>query len=115
MAAPGRSGLRRSALSGVRQRLPLLETLLDECRPLGRVVAVQHFPVTWVGTEVDPGGPRVEGVGAVRARRPVAAGAIDALELDLTGSLELGSVRVTGTFALPEVEDAGRIDPFLRR
>jgi len=56
----------------------------------------------------------MEGVGALRARRPVAAGAIDTLELDLTGPLELGSVRMTGTFALPEVEDAGRIDAFLR-
>src|SRR3954470_23756967 len=115
MAARGRSGLRRSARSGVRQRLPLLETLLDECRPLGRVVAVQHFPVTWVGTEVDPGGPCGEGVGAVRARRPVAAGAIDAPELDLPGPLEFGSVWKTGTFAIPEIEDAGRIDLFLRR
>src|SRR5438094_9273770 len=103
------------ATSGVRHRLPLLETPLDECRPLGGVVAVQHGHVTRVGAEVDPGGPRVEGVGAVRARREVAAGTIDALELDLTGPLELGGVRMTGTFALPEVEDARRIDPFLRR
>ena len=57
----------------------------------------------------------MEGVGALRARRPVAAGTIDALELDLTGPLELGSVRATGTFALSEVEDARRIDVFLRR
>src|SRR5438445_12997308 len=96
-------------------RFPLLETPLDECRPLGGVVAVQHSHVTGVGAKVDPGGARVEGIGAVRARREVAAGAVDALELDLTGPLELGSVRMTGTFALPEVEDAGRTDPFLRR
>ena len=93
----------------------LLDTPFDERRPLGGVVAVQHVRVARVGTEVDPGGAREEGVGAVRARREVAARAIDALELDLTGSLELGSVCLTGTFALPEVEDAGRIDQFLRR
>src|SRR5580700_625655 len=101
------------ARSGVRERLPLLEPPFDEYRPLGGV-AVQHSRVIWVGAEVDPGGPCMEGVGALRARRPVAAGASDALELDLTGPLELGSVRMTGTFALPEVEDAGRIDAFLR-
>src|SRR5215469_15124416 len=103
------------AKSGVRHRLPILEPPSDECCPLGGVVAVQYGRVAWVGTEVDPGGPRVEGVAALRARRPVADGAIDALELDLTGPLELGGVRVTGTFALKEVEDAGRIDAFLRR
>src|SRR5215472_1266440 len=101
--------------SGVRERLPLLELPFDECRPLGGGVAVQHSRVTWVGTQVNPGGPRMGGAGALRARRPVAADAIYALELDLTGPLELGSVRIAGTFALPEVEDAGRIDAFLRR
>src|SRR4051794_24214673 len=103
------------AESEIRQRLPLLETLLDECRTLGGVAAVQHRHVIRVGPEIDPGCPSVKGVGAVRARRPVATGAIDVLELDLTGPLELRSVRVTGTFALPEVENAGRIGPFLRR
>ena len=102
------------ARSGVRERLPLLEPPFDESRPLGGV-AVQHSRVTWVGTEVDPGGPRMEGAAALRARRPVADGAIDALELDLTGPLELGSVRIAGTFAVPVVEDAGRIGAFLRR
>src|SRR6185437_16085426 len=103
------------ARSGVRERLPLLEPPFDECCPLSGVVAVQHGDVTGVGTEIDPGGPRVAGVGAFGARRPVTAGAVDALQLDLTGRLEPGSVRMTGTFALPEVEDAGRIDEFLRR
>src|SRR5580693_382052 len=103
------------ARSGVRERLPLIEPPFDECHPFGGGVAVQHSRVIWVGTEVDPGGACAEGVGALRTRRPVAAGAIDALELDLTGPLELGSVRMTGTFALPEVENAGRIDAFLGR
>jgi len=66
--------------SGVRERFPLFELPLDECRPLGGV-AVQHGGVVWVGTEVDPGGPCLEGVGALRARCPVAAGAVGALEL----------------------------------
>src|SRR5215469_17175848 len=101
--------------SGVRERLPILKPPFDECRPLSGVVAVQHSRVTWVGTQVDPGGPRIEGVGALRAGRPVAVGAIGALELDLTGPLELGSIRIAGTFAPKEVEDAGRIDVFLRR
>ena len=56
----------------------------------------------------------MEGVGAVRARDEVAVGAIDALELDLAGPLELRGIGVSGTLALPEVEDAGRVDPFLR-
>src|SRR5215469_12923356 len=103
------------ARSGVRERLPLLEPPFDECRPPGGVVAVQHSRVSWVGTQVDPGGPRIEGVGARRAGRPVAAAAIGALKLDLTGPLELGSIRIAGTFAPKEVEDAGRIDSFLRR
>src|SRR5215831_406105 len=101
------------ARSGVRERLPLREPPSDECGPLGGVVAVQHGCVTGIGANVDPGGPRMEGVGALRARRPVADGAIDALELNFTGPLELGSVRMAGTFALPEVEDAGRINVFL--
>jgi hypothetical protein len=37
----------------------------------------------------------MEGVGADRARREVAGGAIDALELDLTGAFELGGIGVT--------------------
>src|ERR671914_972266 len=45
-----------SGISGIRQRLPLLETPLDERRPLGGIVAVQHGLVCRVGTEVDPGG-----------------------------------------------------------
>jgi hypothetical protein len=65
-----------------------VEALFDECRPLGGVVAVQHGPVTWVGAEIDPGGPGQEGVRGVGARDAVATGAIDALELDLTGPLE---------------------------
>src|SRR5215469_4324726 len=108
------SGLGVMARSGVRERLPLVQPLFDECRPLGGVVAVQHSRVTWVGTDVDPGGPRLDG-GALRARRPVAAAAINALELDLTRPFELGSVRIAGTFALPEVEDACRFNAFLRR
>src|SRR6478736_7269660 len=103
------------ASSGVRERLPLLEPPFDECCPLGGVVAVQHSRVTRVGTEVDAGRPRMEGVGVLRARCPVAVGAVDALELYLTGPLELGSVRMAGAFALPEVEDAGRVDAFFRR
>jgi hypothetical protein len=41
----------------------------------------------------------VEGAGALRARRPVAAGAIDALELDLTGPLGTAAGFVVFTFA----------------
>src|SRR5215472_8674173 len=103
------------ARSVVGERLPLREPPFDECGPLGGVVAVQDGRVTGIGANVDAGGPRRGGVGALRARGPVAVGAIDALELDFTGPLELGSVRMAGTFALPEVEDAGRIDAFLRR
>src|SRR6185312_14000472 len=104
-----------SPTSRVRERLPLLEPPFDECCPLSGVVAVQHGDVTGVGPEVDPGGPRVAGVGAFGARGPVAVGAVDALQVDLTGRLEPGSVRMAGTFALREVEDARRIDAFLRR
>src|SRR5262249_48386350 len=103
----GHSTLSPDRRSGVRKRLPILEAPLDQRRPFGSVVAVQHGHVTWLGTDVDPRRPRVEGI-CVRARRPVAGGAIDAFELDLTGPPELGSVGMTGTFAVPEVEDGGR-------
>src|SRR5262245_45048621 len=89
------------ARSEARERLPLVEPSLDERRPLVRVGAVQHGQVTGIGTEIDPGGPPVEGIGAARTRRPVAAGAIDALELDLTRSFELGRVGIAWTLAFP--------------
>src|SRR5215469_707253 len=101
--------------SGVRKLLPVLDAPLDERRPLGGGVAFQYGSVTRVSTYVDPGGARIDAVAALRARRPVAVCAVHALELDLAGPLELGSIRIAGTFAPPEVEDAGRIDAFLRR
>ena len=80
-------------MSEVRQRAPFFEAALDECGSFGGVGAVQEGDVTWVGAEVDAGCACVEGLGAIGACCEVAAGAVEALEFDLTGSLELRGIR----------------------
>jgi len=87
---------------------------LEQRGPLIGVRAVQHGLVPGVCAEIDPRRLDVEVLGAVRPRDDVVPiGAIDRFELDLAGPLELGGILVPRPLALPEIEDAGRIDPFL--
>src|SRR3954463_12632366 len=100
--------------SGVRDRLPLAQPVGDQIGALPIIVTVEDAHVRWLGAPIDAGGARVHLGTPVRSRREVPGGAIGRLDQDLTGAVELGCVRVPGTFTLPGIEDTRRVAAFLR-
>src|SRR5262249_39405209 len=91
-----------------------MEALREESGALVLVTAVQHLEVRRVGSKVDAGGSGVEGGIAIGPGNPVPVGPVGALQLDLAGAFQLWSIRVARAFAVPEVEDPGRIPALLR-
>ena len=79
-----------------------------------RILAIDESHVVRVSAEIDAGRPLAQlGIG-VGAGVPVARCPIGGFEPDLPRALELGRVRVPRSFALPEVEDGGRVAVQLR-
>ena len=78
-------------------------------------VSVERLHVARRGTQVDADRPCIHFHGPVRPRREVAGRAIGGLQPDLPGPVQLRGVGVQGPFALPVVEDAGRLFLLPRR
>src|SRR5262245_49154810 len=107
-------GKRYNGRSPQRHRLPILESPGNQLSPLFIIPAIHACQVVRSRTQVYPGRPRVEGGVGVGARGPVPGRAIDRIEVDLAGSLELRGVLVQRALALPVVEDTRRVLPLLR-
>src|SRR6185503_233877 len=103
----------RALISGGLGRLPMRQPLCDQLCALPVVASVQDAHVLGIGTQIKTGCPLVHVRVRIRTRYPVPGRAIGRLQSDLSSPVQLGRVRVSWPFAIPIVEDAGRIFPLL--
>jgi len=97
---------RGSRLSPVPDRFPPLQLLCDQLGALLVVAAVQDRQVLGIGAQVNS---RCPCAAARKKCSPVTGCTIRGLDPDLTGPIHLRRVGVSGPFASPIIEDAGRI------
>src|SRR5262245_547255 len=106
---------RLTTTSGVRDRLPLLQTVCDQFRAFPIVATVEGLHVPWFGAPVDTGCPHVQLSARVRMSRPISRSAIDGLQPDIPRAVQQRRVRVEWPFSVPIVEDARRLLLLLHR